>query len=57
MYFQYMIYIVEYKKMSTPGTVPKHCLGFSYILLEEYELDQNFDETSFLKTIRPHIQR
>ena len=36
---------VNYKKMSTPGPVPKHWLVFSYICSERYELDQNFDDT------------
>ena len=30
------VFVVTYKKMSTPGTVPKHWLGFSYIRSEEY---------------------
>ena len=46
----------NYKKISTPVPVPKHWLGFSYIRLEDYKLDHNFDETE-LKKIRPHIQR
>ena len=33
------------KKLSTPGTIPKHWLGFSYIHSEDYDLDKNFDET------------
>ena len=37
--------VVNYKNMSTPGTVPKRCLRFSYVRSEDYELDQNFDET------------
>ena len=39
------ICVVNYKKISTPGTVPKHCLGFSYMHLEHYELYQNFNDT------------
>ena len=35
----------HYNKMSTPVPVPKHWLGFSYILPEDYELDQNFYDT------------
>ena len=31
--------VVNYKKMSTPGLVPRHCLGFSYIRSEDYWLD------------------
>ena len=38
-------FVSNYKKMSTPGPVPKHWLGFSYICSEYYELDLNFDET------------
>ena len=38
------IFVENYNKMSTPGPVPKNWLGFSYILLEDYELDMNFDE-------------
>ena len=38
-------FIVSNKKISTTGTVPKQWIGFSYILSEDYELDQNFDET------------
>ena len=30
--------------MATPVSVPKHWLGFSYISLKDYELDQNFDK-------------
>ena len=32
-------FAVNYKKMSTLGTVPKHWLGFSYIHSKCYELD------------------
>ena len=38
-------FVKNYRKISTPGPVPKHCPGFSYIRLEYYELDQNFDDT------------
>ena len=34
----------KYKKIPTPGTVPKIWLGFSYIRSEDYESDQNFDD-------------
>ena len=34
----------NYNKMSTPWIVPKHWLGFSYIRLEDCELDKNFDD-------------
>ena len=37
-------FFVNYNKISTPGTVPKHWLGFSYIRSDDYELDQNFDD-------------
>ena len=38
-------FVLNYKKISTPGSVPKHWLGFSYIRSEDYELDHNFDYT------------
>ena len=38
-------FVETYKKMSTPGPVPKHWLGLSYISSEDYKLDQSFDET------------
>ena len=45
-YFTATKEIVEnYKKISTPGPVPKHWLVFSYISSEGYDLDMNFDET------------
>ena len=44
------IFLVNYKKISTPGPVPKHWLGFSYILSEDYELDVKFDETELKKS-------
>ena len=34
-------FVKNYKKMSTPGAVPKHWLWFSYIRSEDYELDLN----------------
>ena len=37
--------VENYKKMSTPGPVPKYWLGFSCIISEDYELDNNFDDT------------
>ena len=43
-HFPATIFFVNYKKMSTPGTVPKHWLRFSYIHLEDYELYQNVDD-------------
>ena len=49
-------FVDNYKKMSTPGPVPKNWLEFSYICSEDYELDVKFDETE-MKKIRPHIQR
>ena len=36
--------VATYKKMSTLIPFPKHWLGFSYIRLEDYYLDVNFDE-------------
>ena len=36
-------YVLNYNKMSTPGTLPKHWIGFNYIRSEDYELDHNFD--------------
>ena len=36
---------LNYKKMSTPGPLPKHLMGFSYIYSEDYESDQNCDDT------------
>ena len=36
--------VENYNKMSTPGPVPKHCLGFSYIHSKYYELDHSFDK-------------
>ena len=38
-------FFVNYKKMSTPGLVPKQFLGFSYIRSIDYELYQNFYDT------------
>ena len=38
------IFFVDYNKMSTTVTVPKHWLVFSYIRLEDYYLDHNFDD-------------
>ena len=38
-------FVANCNRMSTPGPVPKHCLGFSYVREEYYELDLNFDET------------
>ena len=38
------IFVVKYKKMSTPETAPKHWLWFSYIHSEDYELDQKFND-------------
>ena len=49
-------FVLNYKKISTPGTVPKYRLGFSYISSEDYELDMNPNEKE-LKIIRPHILR
>ena len=46
-FFSTKIFVVDYKKNSTPGLFPKHWLVFSYIRLEDYELDQNFDDIEF----------
>ena len=43
------IIVVNYKKNSTPGPIPTHWLGFSYIRSENYKLDQNFDDTELKK--------
>ena len=37
----------NYKKISTPVPVPKHCRGFSFIHSGDYELDMNCDKTMF----------
>ena len=42
-------FVAKYKKISTPGPVPKYWLGFSYICSEDYELDQNFDDIKLKK--------
>ena len=49
--------VVNYKKMSTPGTVPKHRLGFSYILSEDYEFYQNFNDTELKNNQTKHPTR
>ena len=33
------IFVDNYRKISTPGPVPKHCLGFSCIRSEYFEFD------------------
>ena len=38
-------YVVNHKKMSTPGKFPKHWLVFSHTRSEDYELDNKYDET------------
>ena len=38
-------FVANYKKISTPWPVPRLFLGFSFIPLEGYDLDLNFDET------------
>ena len=40
-------FVDNYKKMSTPGSVPNHFIVYSHIRSEYYELYQNFDDTSF----------
>ena len=42
-------FVKNYKKISTPGPVPKYWLGFSHIRSEDYELDLNFDKTELKK--------
>ena len=49
-------FVENNNKMSTPGPVPIHWLGFSYICSGDYELNHKFDKPE-LKKIRPHIQR
>ena len=38
-------FVDNYKKISTPGPVTKHWLGFIYIRSKYYELNQDFDDT------------
>ena len=47
-------YAEKYKKISTPVPVPKHWLRFSYIRLEGYELDNNFDDKEFKNNQTTH---
>ena len=50
-------FVGNYRKISTPGPVPKYWIGFSYICLEDYEFDKNFDETEFINyTTHPTIK-
>ena len=45
-YFPTTKFFVEnYMQIPTPGKVPKYWIKFSYIGLEDYELDLNFNET------------
>ena len=44
-----ILIFLKYKKISTPGPIPKYWLGFSYIRSEYYELGQNFDDTESKK--------
>ena len=37
--------VVYHKKISTPGSEPKHWLGSSYICSKDYELDLNVHVT------------
>ena len=39
------LFFENYKRRSTPGILPRHWLGFSYISSEEYELDLKVGET------------
>ena len=50
-------FVVSYKKMSTPGPVSKHWLGFRYIRPEDYYFDQNFDYPFKKKATIQHVQR
>ena len=47
-------FVVSYKEISAPGTVPKHWLGFSSIRSKDYELDKNSDNISFKKNQTTH---
>ena len=38
-------FVENYMKISTPGSVPKHWIGFSYIRSEYFELGLKFYET------------
>ena len=51
-------FVDNYNKISTPRTVPKHWLVFSYICSEDYELNHNFDETELNnnQTTHPKIK-
>ena len=51
-------FVVNYNKITNPGTVPENWLGFSYIRSEDYELDQNFDDTELKinQTTHPTIK-
>ena len=39
------IFVGDYRKISTPGKLPKHLIGFGYICSKYYELDVKFDAT------------
>ena len=43
------IFVENYNKTPTPGQVPKHWFGFSYLHSEDYEIDLKFDETEMKK--------
>ena len=50
-------FVENYKKMSTIGLVPKNWIGFSHILLEDYELDNNLYEKKIKnQTTHPTIK-
>ena len=44
-------FVVNYNKISTPGTVRKHCPGFSCIHSKYYELYVKIDETELEKQL------
>ena len=50
--------VANYKKMSTPGSVPKYWLGFSYIGSEDYKSDMKFvkQKLKVNQTIHPMIK-
>ena len=52
------IFVVNYKKIPTPGPVPKHWRGLSYIRSKEIQLDQHFYDTELKgnQTTHPTIR-
>ena len=47
-------FVVNYNKISTPGTVSKRWIGFSYIHSEDCELYLSFDDKSFKNNETTH---